>query len=174
MESLWRRVSWSAPCSDQTAAAPLRSLPLFPRRWPVAKGADKELVDAKTKVCDLVIESLTLSSPREEERLEELRRLSWVRLRCSWEHRYDNGTDPVSLWLIMRTYPCKHVSVRCGCRAMLMSYINVPSEWKKNVLYRWSRFNRAMTQRNWSERQQSFESIQFHTVWRWNHWPKCI
>lgn len=56
---------------NEDTAAPLRSLRLLPRRWPVAKGADKELVDAKTKVCDLVIESLTLSSPREEERGRE-------------------------------------------------------------------------------------------------------
>lgn len=33
---------------------------LFPGQWSVATGADKELVDAKTRVCDLVIVSLTL------------------------------------------------------------------------------------------------------------------
>lgn len=33
---------------------------LLPRQWSVATGADKELVDAKTRVRDLVIESLTL------------------------------------------------------------------------------------------------------------------
>lgn len=98
-------VSFCARGSDQTSvktpehAVSLRFLQLLPRQWAVAKGADKELVDAKTRVCDLVIESLTLSSPRGEggERLEETLQLSWVRLRCSWEHRYDNGTDPVSL-----------------------------------------------------------------------------
>lgn len=33
---------------------------VMPGQWPVATGADKELVDAKTRVHDLVIESLTL------------------------------------------------------------------------------------------------------------------
>ena len=39
----------------------------------MATGTDKELVDAKTRVCDLVIESLTLchSAGGERERLEE-------------------------------------------------------------------------------------------------------
>ena len=33
---------------------------LLPLQWSVATGADKDLVGAKTKVCDLVMESLTL------------------------------------------------------------------------------------------------------------------
>ncbi len=46
---------------------------LLPRQWSVATGADKELVDAKTRVRDLVIEPLTLchSAPGGRERLEE-------------------------------------------------------------------------------------------------------
>lgn len=69
---------------------------MMPGQWPVATGADKELVDAKTRVHDLVIESLTLchSAWGEKKLYRELRR---VRRRCSWEHRYDNGTDPISL-----------------------------------------------------------------------------
>lgn len=46
---------------------------LLPRQWSVATGADKELVDAKTRVRDLVIESVTLchSAGGDRERLEE-------------------------------------------------------------------------------------------------------
>lgn len=40
--------------------------------------------------------------------------LSRVMQRCSWEHRYDNGTDPISLWLITRTYPSKHCTIWCA------------------------------------------------------------
>lgn len=46
---------------------------LLLRQWSAATGADKELVDAKTRVCDLVIESLTLchSAGGKRETLEE-------------------------------------------------------------------------------------------------------
>lgn len=46
---------------------------LLPRQWSVATGADKDSVDAKTRVRDLVIESLTRchSAGGGRERLEE-------------------------------------------------------------------------------------------------------
>lgn len=69
----------------------------------MATGSDKELVDAKTGIRDLVIESLTLCQSAGgvagvgRDWKEHYREVSRVRLRCPWEHRYDNGTDPVSL-----------------------------------------------------------------------------
>lgn len=79
-----------------------------PRQWRVAKGPDEELVDVESRVSDPGIKSLTLlplcrggqekrETDRQIDRLEEFFQLSWVTVRCSWEHRYDNGSDPVSL-----------------------------------------------------------------------------
>lgn len=80
---------------------------LLQRLWSAATGADKELVDGKTRVRDLVIESLTLchSAWGGVDWKKHYRELSRVRLWCSWEHRYDNGTDPFSLWLITSANP---------------------------------------------------------------------
>lgn len=68
MEIVCSCVSFSARGSAQTSTktpeqASRRWLlfsALLPRQWSVATGADKELVDGKTRVRDLVIESLTL------------------------------------------------------------------------------------------------------------------
>lgn len=70
------------------------------------KGPDEKLVHAGTRVSDPSVKSPTFlplcrgegGREREErDRLEEILQLSWVTVRCSWEHRYDNGSDPVSL-----------------------------------------------------------------------------
>lgn len=70
--------------------------------------------DQGPRPCHWITNTLSLRWGGERDCRKHYRKLSRVRLRCSWEHRYDNGTDPVSLWLITRTYPSKHVTIWCG------------------------------------------------------------
>lgn len=84
--------------------------------------ADKELVDAKTRVCDLVIESLMITGGRETGRnsTTKLGQTTMLMGTSIWQWHWPR-------FLVTHhknIYPAKHVTVRCGYRAMVMSYMH--------------------------------------------------